>query len=124
MARCAVLILAGGSGSRLGSEIPKQYLNLNGLSVLRRTIDAFLAHPGIEAVQVVIGAQDRERYDNAIGDADIRPPVSGGASRQESGRNGLEALADDAPDYVLIHDAARPFADSATIDRVLHALET
>ena len=88
MARCAVLILAGGSGSRLGSEIPKQYLNLNGLPVLRRTIDAFLAHPGIEAVQVVIGAQDRERYDNAIGDADIRrpyPAVHLGRNQAETG---------------------------------------
>ena len=52
----------------------------------------------------------------------MRPSVTGGASRQESSRIGLEALTDDAPDYVLIHDAARPFIDAATIDRVLSAL--
>ena len=54
----------------------------------------------------------------------MRPSVTGGASRQESGRIGLEALTDDAPDHVLIHDAARPFIDAATIDRVLSALVT
>ncbi|MGB0631332.1 MAG: bifunctional 2-C-methyl-D-erythritol 4-phosphate cytidylyltransferase/2-C-methyl-D-erythritol 2,4-cyclodiphosphate synthase [Alphaproteobacteria bacterium] len=124
MASCAALILAGGTGSRLGSDIPKQYLTLNGVSVLRRTVDVFLSHPEIDTVQVVIGAGDRSLYDNAIGDADIRAPVTGGATRQESGRNGLEALADDAPDYVLIHDAARPFIDEPTIDRVLDALKS
>ena len=60
MARAA-LILAGGSGSRLGSDIPKQYLSLNGVSILRRTVDTFLVHPDIDAVQVVIGAKDRNR---------------------------------------------------------------
>ena len=124
MAQCAALILAGGSGSRLGSDIPKQYLSLNGVSILRRTVDTFLAHPDIDAVQVVIGAKDQELYNVAIGGADVRPSVTGGASRQESGRIGLEALTDDAPDYVLIHDAARPFIDAATIDRVLSALVT
>ena len=99
MAQCAALILAGGSGSRLGSDIPKQYLSLDGVSILRRTVDTFLAHPDIDAVQVVIGAEDRELYDAAIGDADVRPSVTGGESRQESGRNGLEALADDAPEH-------------------------
>ena len=82
MAQCAALILAGGSGSRLGSDIPKQYLSLNGVSILRRTVDTFLAHPDIDAVQVVIGAEDRELYNLAIGDADVRPSVTGGASRQ------------------------------------------
>ena len=124
MARCAALILAGGTGSRLGSDIPKQYLTLNGKSVLRHTVDVFLRHPQVDAVQVVIGAEDRQMYESAIGDAGIRAPVNGGASRQDSGRNGLEALIDDTPEFVLIHDAARPFVDAATIDRVIAALES
>ena len=124
MPRCVALILAGGSGNRLGSEIPKQYLTLNGISVLRRTVDAFVGHPSIETVQIVIGADDGYLYDDAIGDLDVASPVVGGVSRQESSKNGLEALADNAPDYVLIHDAARPFIDAATIDRVLAALKT
>ena len=115
-------LILRGSGSRLGSDIPKQYLSLNGVSILRRTVDTFLAHPDIDAVQVVIGAKDRELYNVAIGDADVRPSVTGGASRQGK-PNWPEALTDDAPDYVLIHDAARPFIDAATIDRVLSALQ-
>ncbi|MEE2996029.1 MAG: bifunctional 2-C-methyl-D-erythritol 4-phosphate cytidylyltransferase/2-C-methyl-D-erythritol 2,4-cyclodiphosphate synthase [Pseudomonadota bacterium] len=124
MTRCAALILAGGSGNRLGSKVPKQYLSLNGISVLRRTVDTFMVHPSIETVQIVIGADDGGLYDDAMGDADIASPVVGGVSRQESSKNGLEALANSAPDYVLIHDAARPFVDGATIDRVLGALKT
>lgn len=123
MARCAVLILAGGSGSRVGSDIPKQYLDLGGAPVIRRTVEVFLSHPAVDTVQVVIGAEDRERYANALTGLDLPAPVTGGASRQGSGRRGLEALEDNAPDHVLIHDAARPFVDHATIDRVLQALE-
>ena len=50
MARCAVLILAGGSGSRVGSDIPKQYLNLGGVPVIRRTVEVFLSHPAIDLI--------------------------------------------------------------------------
>lgn len=124
MARCAVLILAGGSGSRVGSDIPKQYLMLDGAPVIRRTVDIFLAHPLIDTVQVVIGPNDAEMYGRALSGAPLRAPVTGGASRQESGLRGLEALEDTAPDFVLIHDAARPFVDHATIDRVIGGLES
>lgn len=126
MARCAVLILAGGSGSRVGSDIPKQYLPLGGAPVIRRTAEVFLSHPAIDTVQVVIGVADRDICANALAGLDLPAPVTGGASRQDSGRRGLEALEAleaGAPDYVLIHDAARPFVDHATIDRVLQALE-
>lgn len=125
MARCAVLILAGGSGSRVGSDIPKQYLLLNRRPVIRRTVEAFLSHNSIDTVQLVIGPDDEQRCSEALSGLALPPPVPGGATRQESGRNGLEALdAGDAgpPDYVLIHDAARPLIDHATIDRVLTAL--
>lgn len=122
MARCAVLILAGGSGSRVGSDIPKQYLRLSGVPVIRRTVNAFLAHPSIDTVQVVIGSNDSEMYRRALSGAALPAPVTGGASRQESGLRGLEALEGAAPDFVLIHDAARPFVDTATIDRVIAAL--
>lgn len=124
MARCAVLILAGGSGSRVGSDIPKQYLMLGGVPVIRRTVDVFLAHPSIDTVQVVIGPNDAAMYGHALSGTPLPAPVTGGASRQESGLRGLEALEDAAPDFVLIHDAARPFVDHATIDRVIAALET
>lgn len=124
MAGCAALILAGGSGSRMGSDIPKQYLKLNGVPVIRRTVEAFLRHPSVETVQVVIGPDDLAAYSDAVSGLALPAPVTGGASRQESGRHGLEALQETAPGYVLIHDAARPFVEPAVIDRVLAALET
>lgn len=123
MARCAVLILAGGSGSRVGSETPKQYLNLGGKAVIRHTVDVFNTHPSVDIVQVVIGANDRDRCAEALAGVSLPDPVTGGATRQDSGYRGLQALEADSPDYVLIHDAARPFVDHATIDRVIAALE-
>ncbi|PPR11576.1 MAG: Bifunctional enzyme IspD/IspF [Alphaproteobacteria bacterium MarineAlpha11_Bin1] len=124
MAHSAALILAGGSGSRLGSDTPKQYLQFNGISMLRRTVDVFANHPAIETIKIVIRAEDRDLLDEAMRDKDIAPPIIGGTTRQESVINGLEVMAVDAPEYVLIHDAARPFANVATIDRVLAALKT
>jgi len=124
MARCAVLILAGGSGSRVGSDTPKQYLMLGGKAVIRRTVNVFLSHPAVDIVHIVIGENDRELCAEALAGTSLPDPVAGGATRQESGYRGLQALEADAPDHVLIHDAARPFVDHATIDRVIAALET
>lgn len=123
MARCAVLILAGGSGSRVGADIPKQYLTIGGVPIIRRTVEIFLSHPAVDTVRVVIGAADAELCKSALAGLDIPDPVPGGATRQESGRRGLEALETENPDLVLIHDAARPFVDHATLDRVLAALD-
>jgi len=124
MARCAVLILAGGSGSRVGSDTPKQYLKLGSKAVIRYTVDVLLTHPSFDTVQVVIDENDRQLYAEALAGASLPDPVAGGATRQESGYRGLQALEADGPDYVLIHDAARPFVDHATIDRVIAALDS
>ncbi|ANC93084.2 bifunctional 2-C-methyl-D-erythritol 4-phosphate cytidylyltransferase/2-C-methyl-D-erythritol 2,4-cyclodiphosphate synthase [Azospirillum humicireducens] len=121
---CIALIVAGGSGQRFGAERPKQYLDLAGKPVLRRTVEAFLRHPQVTGVQVVIDPIWREAYDAAVAGLGLPAPVAGGPSRQESVRNGLESLAaDGAPDLVLIHDAARPLIDEATIGAVIAALD-
>ena len=122
MRHCVALLMAAGSGVRLGGELPKQYRELAGASMLRRSIEAFSAHPPIAAVQVVIGAGQAERYAAATAGLDLPPPVIGGATRQESVRRGLEALLDEPPALVLVHDAARPFASRDLIDRVIAAL--
>lgn len=122
---CIALIVAGGSGQRFGAERPKQYLDLAGKPVLRRTVEAFLSHPQVTGVRVVIDATWRDAYDTSVAGLGLPDPVAGGVSRQDSVRNGLEALAaDGAPDLVLIHDAARPLIDAATISAVIGALET
>lgn len=123
MTGCAALVLAGGSGSRFGGEIPKQYQMLGDRIVLRHAVDAFLAHPSVDQVRVVLRPEDRPLYDDAFTDIPILSPTIGGATRQESTCLGLESLRELAPDHVLIHDGARPFPDSGIIDRTLGALK-
>jgi 2-C-methyl-D-erythritol 4-phosphate cytidylyltransferase/2-C-methyl-D-erythritol 2,4-cyclodiphosphate synthase len=122
--KTAVVIVAAGLGTRAGGPIPKQYASLRGHPVLHHTLQTFLALAAIDAVQVVIGAGDHERYGEVAPQrsAKLLPPVVGGASRQASVLAGLLALEPHAPEHVLIHDAVRPFVDAATIARVLTAL--
>lgn len=122
MAQCVALVVAAGRGSRLGPGEPKQYRRLAGQAILRRAVAPLLAHPRIDAVRVVIHADDIEAYQTAVGDLPLLPPVTGGATRQESVRRGLESLADTPPELVLVHDAARPFVSAAMLDRVIGAL--
>lgn len=118
MSRTAILIVAAGKGERSGRAGPKQYEFLAGQPMLRRAVDAFAGWP----VRVVIGPGQEALYRQAMGPA-APHPVIGGARRQDSVRLGLEAMAADAPDYVLIHDAARPLVSRITIEAVIGALE-
>ena len=119
----AALIVAAGRGSRAASAgiPPKQYANLAGHSVLARSIAAFARHPDIACIQVVIHPDDTALYYAALGAPvdTLLPPVPGGATRQDSVRIGIEALAERRPKLVLIHDAARPFVDAEIVDRVI-----
>jgi 2-C-methyl-D-erythritol 4-phosphate cytidylyltransferase / 2-C-methyl-D-erythritol 2,4-cyclodiphosphate synthase len=124
MSSCIALVVAAGRGTRLGAPLPKQYLPLGGVPVLRHGLRTLLAHPAIASVRVIIHPDDRAHYDAAAGGLDLMAPVDGGAQRQDSVRNGLESLAGEAPDLVLIHDGARPFLDHGVIDRVLAGLES
>src|ERR1700722_9499092 len=124
MADCAVLIVAAGSGDRFGGSIPKQYQDLGGVPILRRSVLAFLNHPHIDGVRVVINPAHRPLYDKAVSDLGLPEPVTGGATRQDSVRLGLEALEQSGkPKLVMIHDAARPLVDTATITAVRKALD-
>jgi len=119
----AALIVAAGRGTRVGADLPKQYLVVAGIPILRRTVAAFARHPRIDLVRVAIHPDDRDLYDQAISGLDILDPVSGGASRQDSVRLGLESLTAHGPERVLIHDGARPFPSPALIDRVIDSLD-
>jgi 2-C-methyl-D-erythritol 4-phosphate cytidylyltransferase/2-C-methyl-D-erythritol 2,4-cyclodiphosphate synthase len=120
---CLSLVVAAGRGERFGGQVPKQYRLLAGQPVLRRSLAAFLGHEGVDLVRAVIGADHRKLYDEAAADLPLLEPVVGGATRQESVLLGLESVADAEPDFVLIHDAARPLVDRATITRTLGALQ-
>jgi 2-C-methyl-D-erythritol 4-phosphate cytidylyltransferase/2-C-methyl-D-erythritol 2,4-cyclodiphosphate synthase len=103
--------------------LAKQYQLIAGKPLLRHTLEAFCRHPAIDCVQAVVSAGDEGRYLAVATELEVRPPVTGGATRQESGRLGLESLAGAPPHNVLIHDAARPFVSASLIDRVVAGLE-
>lgn len=121
----AALIVAAGRGTRAAAALPKQYAVVGGVPVLARAMVAFVEHPQVDVVQVVIAAGDRERYEKVarhLGSRKLLAPADGGTTRQASVLRGLEALAPHRPQSVLIHDAARPFVSGRLIGRVLAAL--
>jgi 2-C-methyl-D-erythritol 4-phosphate cytidylyltransferase / 2-C-methyl-D-erythritol 2,4-cyclodiphosphate synthase len=120
--KCAALIVAAGRGQRFGGAGPKQYALLKGEPLLRRTLRAFADHPGIGDIAVAIHPDDQAHFGEAAAGFARVFPVHGGASRQESVRLGLEALAGKTPDIVLIHDGARPMVAHTLIDRVMAGL--
>ena len=119
----AALIVAAGRGARFGEWPPKQYRLLRGCTVLERAVRAFLDHPLVNRVLVVIHPDHRTLYDNAVHGLALPEPVIGGATRRDSVHRGLEALASDPPSCVLVHDAARPLVDAETIVRTVVALD-
>jgi 2-C-methyl-D-erythritol 4-phosphate cytidylyltransferase/2-C-methyl-D-erythritol 2,4-cyclodiphosphate synthase len=118
--RTVALVVAAGSGSRTGGEVPKQYRKVGGNALLAHAIDA-LCHPRIDEVRVVIGPGQEAQYREAVGERPLPAPILGGAERQDSVLRGLETLED--AEAVLIHDAARAFLPASVIDRLLNALE-
>ncbi|MEM6938767.1 MAG: 2-C-methyl-D-erythritol 4-phosphate cytidylyltransferase [Pseudomonadota bacterium] len=122
----AALIVAAGRGTRFGGDLPKQYVPVGGICAFRRSVETFLAHPQVGRVQPVIHRDDASLFSAAVeglSEARLAPPVTGGATRAASVRRGLDALRANAPDTVLVHDAARPFVSIEIITDVIDALE-
>jgi 2-C-methyl-D-erythritol 4-phosphate cytidylyltransferase len=118
------LVPAAGSGSRMGSELPKQYLELAGKPMIHHTLAALCACTDIAAVFVVLAPDDARfhGYDwSAFGDR-LQPLYCGGATRAESVLNGLMASELEPDDWVLVHDAARPCLTQAQLSRLIAAL--
>ncbi len=117
----SAVVVAGGRGVRAGGSTPKQFLELAGRSVLRRSVEALASHPDVAEVIVVLPEAWVDRGAELVGD--LRVPcrfVAGGARRQDSVRAGGAAV-DERADVVLVHDAARPFVTPAVIGRVIAA---
>jgi 2-C-methyl-D-erythritol 4-phosphate cytidylyltransferase / 2-C-methyl-D-erythritol 2,4-cyclodiphosphate synthase len=116
------LIVAAGQGFRAGGDVPKQYQHVGGMPLLRHAVLRLQASRQIDAVRVVINPSTRALYDAAVAGLGLGEPIAGGATRQDSARAGLEALAADPPDIVLVHDAARAFVPDTVLDALLGAL--
>lgn len=118
------VIIAGGSGHRMGQDIPKQFINVYDKPVLIYTLEGFQKHPQIDAIEVVCidGWHDVLRaYAKQFNITKLRWIVSGGETGQESIRNGVYNLegkvSDD--DIVIIHDGIRPLVDDSVLTDVL-----
>lgn len=124
MTGTVALVLAGGRGTRAGGGgVPKQYRDIGGAPMLRRTLAGFVEHPDIGAVRAVIHPDDTGLYQESTRGLDLLEPVFGSDSRQGSSYNGLLSIEKLNPALVLIQDAARPFTDGATVRRIIDSLE-
>src|SRR3981081_466194 len=119
--RTAAILVAAGRGLRAGSGGPKQYRSIGGRTVIFRAMEPFCRHPHIFAVQPVLNPDDTAVFNDAVSEVRYESPALGGTTRQASVHAGLEALASQKPDVVLIHDAARPFVSTALISRAIDA---
>ncbi len=115
------MLVAAGRGQRAGHGGPKQYRTIGDQTVIFRAMAPFCRHAEISAVQPVTNPDDAAMFEAAVAGLRHQPPATGGATRQDSVRAGLEALAPLKPDIVLIHDAARPFVSAGLIARAIEA---
>jgi len=122
-----VAILAGGTGSRVGGDIPKQFLPLGGRMVIERTIDVFDQHPLIDAIVVVIHPAHLKEMHAIVGNNSwkkVAHIVPGGKERYHSSIAALDCcLYCDPDDKLLIHDAARPLLAQEVITRTIEELK-
>ena len=121
------VILAGGTGSRVGGDKPKQFLNVDGRTVIERSIDAFVQAKGIDEVAVVVHPDWMEHMQGLLAANSwkkVKRLIEGGSERYMSSLNAIAAYIDYSDDTNLIlHDAARPFVSQAVIARVVEALK-
>lgn len=126
MSKVAAIIVAGGSGKRMGMSIKKQFIELDGRAILAHTIEAFNRCKVINEIIVVVGQGDIERVQEDIVNRysyhKVTQIVEGGQERQDSVYNGLMAVKEEI-EYVMIHDGARPFISEEIIEKALKATE-
>lgn len=118
----AAIVVAAGKGLRVGGDTPKQFRNWRGKALIRHSVETLRA-AGADPLVVVVATDARDHAGTALAGIDGLLFASGGVTRQDSVRAGLEALAGAAPASVLIHDAARPDLPRAVIARLLAALD-
>ena len=123
------LILSGGTGTRLGADIPKQYIEVGGKPIICYCVERLLRHDKIDAVQIVADQSWHDEIRNWISEEDINKKFKGfslpGENRQLSIFHGLEDIRKYAPDedFVLIHDAARPLLSEGMISECIDTVQ-
>lgn len=116
---CDAIVVAGGAGKRLASAVPKAFVNLSGKPMVRYSLEQFDAHASIDAMIVVVPLGMADVAEKIVRGMHLKKKVrvvNGGKERWQSVKNGMMAS---SAEWVLIHDAARPFVTHAVIDAVL-----
>lgn len=124
--KVVTIIAAAGSGKRLGSDIPKQYLKIAGVPVLVKAVRSFCENSNVDDVLIVANEDYISLCQSLIEEYNLTKVVgivAGGNERQDSVYRALQAVNEQVPDaeYVLIHDGARPFVSQETINDVVEA---
>lgn len=117
-----VLLLAGGTGSRMGSEIPKQFIEVGGEPLIVHTMRALEKHPEVDCIVAVCidGWEKQLRiWADEVGFRKLRDVVPGGGTRYESTRRGMESLSAADDDVIVVHDAARPLVTEESLSDVI-----
>jgi 2-C-methyl-D-erythritol 4-phosphate cytidylyltransferase len=115
-----VVVVAAGRGTRVGGELPKQYLSLDGVPILLRSVRPFASHPDVAQVVVVLAPAEAESPPAFLAElmGETLGIAAGGRERSDSVAAGLRALRAGC-EIVLVHDGARPFVDRGVIDAVI-----
>jgi len=125
-ARCTAIILAAGKGSRMGTKVHKQYLEMAGKPILYYSLRTFQESEIIDEILLVTGAGEeeycRENIVNRYGFTKVKKILPGGAERYHSVHNGLQTMEEEG--YVFIHDGARPFVTKEIIERAYEQVQT
>lgn len=125
--RVGVALLAGGAGLRLKSGKPKAFVKVAGLPLFMHSLLAFDAIQAVSSIRVALPQEEGPRLEEALSNVTLKTFngwVAGGAERSDSALSALRALEQDAPEVVLLHDAARPIVDPVEVDSLLEALES
>lgn len=119
----SIVIVAGGKGTRMGTEIPKQFLLLNGLPILMHTIDAFKKWDSTAEIILVLPQTEHELWKKLVKQYNYNEPLiltSGGATRFDSVSNGIKKA---SGNYIGIHDGVRPLVSISTINNCFAAAQ-
>lgn len=119
--RVAAVIAAGGTGTRIGSQLPKQFIQIGGKPILVRTVESVLSVESVFEVVIALPAEHIAQAETLLAQWELRAPVvcvAGGTTRQESVWRGVQRASTSA-DLIMVHDAVRPFCDRDTLRRVL-----
>lgn len=120
----AIIIVAGGTGTRMGSDIPKQFLKLNGIPILVRTLNNFFNYDPKSKLIVVMHPESIDHW-KLIAEEFNAPNheiIPGGKERFFSVKNGLDSIHDNIS-YIAVHDAVRPLVSEKTLENCFQALE-